>query len=74
MERSFYSVIRYSGSYTIAQSILDGIWGIQNTLSAWSHRIKERRQLAQLDAHLLQDIGLEAWQVRQQVEKPFWRA
>jgi len=74
MESSFYSVIRYSGSYTIAQSILDGIRGLQNVLVTWNHRIKERRQLAQLDDYLLKDVGLEAWQVRQQIEKPFWRA
>jgi uncharacterized protein YjiS (DUF1127 family) len=36
-------------------------------------RLRQRRALAQLDQHLLRDIGISAAQARQEFEKPFWR-
>ena len=42
-------------------------------LAAWHERARMRRALADLDPHLLDDIGLEAWRARAEAAKPFWR-
>jgi len=42
-------------------------------LAAWHERARMRRGLADLDPHLLDDIGLEAWRARAEAAKPFWR-
>jgi uncharacterized protein YjiS (DUF1127 family) len=36
-------------------------------------RYLQRQDLAELDGHLLRDIGLTARDVRDECEKPFWR-
>jgi len=40
----------------------------------WRRRVHERRQLAQLDLHLLRDIGVTLSDAQREAEKPFWRA
>jgi uncharacterized protein YjiS (DUF1127 family) len=40
----------------------------------WAERAAERRQLAELDDHLLRDIGLTRADVDAVSTKPFWRA
>ena len=40
----------------------------------WAERASERRHLAQLDDHLLRDIGLNRTDVEALSTKPFWRA
>jgi uncharacterized protein YjiS (DUF1127 family) len=67
MERSIFSMISYSRSFSLAGSIL-------GTLGTWYSRIEERRQLNQLEPHMLKDVGLETWQVRELVNRPFWQA
>jgi uncharacterized protein YjiS (DUF1127 family) len=46
---------------------------ILNLLSDWRWRRRTRRQLAALDAHGLQDIGLSACDQWRECAKPFWR-
>lgn len=36
-------------------------------------RLQTRRQLLELDARLLDDIGLSAEQARREATRPFWR-
>lgn len=36
-------------------------------------RRRDRQRLAQLDAHLLRDIGVDAQEVRRECAKPFWQ-
>jgi uncharacterized protein YjiS (DUF1127 family) len=43
-------------------------------LSQISMRRRERAQLAQLDPHLLRDIGLDAKAAQTECAKPFWRS
>ena len=43
------------------------------TLTTWMQRSRQRKQLAQLDQHLLDDIGLSAEQAAREIAKPFWR-
>jgi len=40
----------------------------------WAERVAERRHLAQLDDHLLKDIGLNRSDIEAVSAKPFWRA
>jgi uncharacterized protein YjiS (DUF1127 family) len=46
---------------------------ILDTPFTWAERAAERRHLAQLDDHLLKDIGLNRADVEAVSTKPFWR-
>ena len=41
---------------------------------SWMERSRQRRALAQLDDHLLRDIGLTRDEARREWATPFWRA
>ena len=58
-------------SYSRPSAAKTGVLGLLNT---WLSRIQERRTLSNLEPHMLKDIGLEGWQISEQIEKPFWRA
>ncbi len=47
---------------------------ISRTLQVWHQRQHNRRQLAQLSARDLHDVGLSWSDVVYEAEKPFWRA
>ncbi len=47
---------------------------VVDLLSQISMRRRERAQLAQLDPHLLRDIGLDAKAAQTECAKPFWRS
>jgi len=47
------------------------VWAI---MSKWCERRRSRNALAQLDARLLDDVGLDAGRVRAEIKKPFWKA
>jgi uncharacterized protein YjiS (DUF1127 family) len=42
-------------------------------LGVWLERWRQRRKLARLDRHLLDDIGLSSEDVARETAKPFWR-
>jgi uncharacterized protein YjiS (DUF1127 family) len=42
-------------------------------LQLWMDRHEQRRQLAQLPGHLLDDMGLDAERVAEEIHKPFWK-
>jgi uncharacterized protein YjiS (DUF1127 family) len=44
------------------------------TLRIWHKRQQDRRQLAQLSARDLHDVGLSWSDIVYEAEKPFWRA
>ncbi len=44
------------------------------TLLSWQARDRQRHALAQLDARMLQDIGLSRAEVDLELGKPFWHA
>ena len=46
---------------------------VLRVVSNWLTRHRSRRTLAQLDAHLLRDIGLTEAQATRELTKPFWR-
>ncbi len=39
----------------------------------WLERVRDRRRLAQLDDHLLRDIGLSRAEAYEAASRPFWR-
>ena len=43
-------------------------------LLLWQERSEQRRRLADLEAHLLSDIGLSRDEVEAEIRKPFWQA
>ena len=43
------------------------------TFREWRRRARERAQLAKLDDHMLQDIGLTRADAEFLINKPFWR-
>ncbi len=47
---------------------------IVHTMHVWQERARARRQLAELDDHLLRDIGVDRDSLRHEIDKPFWRA
>lgn len=40
----------------------------------WDHRRRTRRALAELDHHLLEDIGITYAQARKETKRFFWQA
>lgn len=49
------------------------ILGILVVVDGWFARRRQRRDLAELDDHLLKDLGLTRADVEREVGKPFWR-
>jgi len=47
---------------------------ISQTLQTWHQRQQNRKQLAQLSARDLHDVGLSWSDIVYEAEKPFWRA
>jgi uncharacterized protein YjiS (DUF1127 family) len=43
------------------------------TADLWYERAKQRRRLAELDEHLLRDIGIDRSVALEEAYKPFWR-
>ena len=44
-----------------------------NTVNIWIQRSRQRKQLARLDQHLLDDLGLTEEMVAKEIKKPFWK-
>jgi uncharacterized protein YjiS (DUF1127 family) len=43
-------------------------------LFEWQERARTRAMLAELDDHLLRDLGIDRAAARRESDKPFWRA
>ena len=46
--------------------------GFAALVAMWTRRARTRQALKHLDAHMLRDIGLTDFEVRREVERPFW--
>lgn len=46
---------------------------VLTALTAANQRRAERHRLAQLDDHMLRDIGLDPQEARRECAKPFWQ-
>jgi uncharacterized protein YjiS (DUF1127 family) len=60
------SMINHHGSGFLAQ--------LSETFLTWRQRQIQRRQLAELTARDLHDVGLSWSDIAYEAEKPFWRA
>jgi len=47
---------------------------VLDTVAEWHQRAVSRRELAQLDDRMLQDIGVSNVDVEREISKPFWRS
>ena len=47
---------------------------LAGVVALWSARARQRRSLAQLDDHMLRDIGKTRAEALMEAGKPFWRA
>ncbi|PSJ47750.1 hypothetical protein C7H85_02710 [Zobellella endophytica] len=64
--------ISYQQTHTI-DTAGQPVSGPFSTLSTWLQRSRTRRQLSELPAYLLKDIGLNESDRYQEVSKPFWQ-
>lgn len=46
---------------------------LAETSDIWIERLQQRRELAELDSRMLEDIGLDKAAVERELAKPFWR-
>ena len=63
---SHTSMTNHHGSGLFAQ--------LSETLHVWRQRQRDRRQLAEMTARDLHDVGLSWSDIVHEAEKPFWRA
>ena len=65
------------GKATIDKHGMTTTAGLIQTLTrivnAWQQRIRARRALSLLDAHLLRDIGLDPFTAEREATRPFWQ-
>lgn len=58
-----------SRTWNIRQNVLTWLSWLQK----WRQKVKTRKQLANLPAYLLRDIGLTDQQIRDESRKKFWQ-
>jgi len=63
-----------SGAPTGAEQMRRRIGGIVRTISLWIERSKQRHAVAELEDHLLHDVGLSRGAARREAAKPFWKS
>lgn len=57
----------------VATGISGGLLGVLDVLLTWNERLRQRRELLELDDHLLKDIGVTRVDAEWEGRKPFWR-
>ncbi len=62
-----------AGFYALVQKIESTVKSIDNTFATWIVRTEDRRQLARMSDHMLNDIGLNRIEVANEINKPFWQ-
>lgn len=66
--------IAYLGAHQPLGLLADVALRTAVTLTKWRMRRTSRRKLAQLDDHILRDIGLSRSQAERESQQRFWRA
>ncbi len=59
---------------SFGEILLEAATRALRALLTWQERDRQRRALAQLDARMLQDVGLSRADVDLELRKPFWHA
>lgn len=60
-------------SHTPLKTFASKVLRVVTLLNVWEKRLAERQHLSELDDRMLQDMGLDRNDLRQEIEKPFWR-
>ncbi|MBU6952840.1 MULTISPECIES: DUF1127 domain-containing protein [unclassified Hahella] len=66
------TAIRLAQNAQQAES-LDFLTRLKNLTQRWIKQARTRRELANLNDHLLRDLGITEEDRRQETSKPFWR-
>ncbi len=69
-----YAGPRRPTAASFGEILLEAATRALRTLLTWQERDRQRRALAQLDARMLNDVGLNRAEVAMELRKPFWRA
>jgi len=64
---------RYRGNI-LGRILLQTFFAIAQPLLIWQRRMRDRETLQRMPDHMLKDIGLDPGQLREETDKPFWRA
>ena len=54
-------------------SLLHAFAAMTELMQKWIDVSRQRKQLAELDDHMLKDIGIDRTYMRQEINKPFWK-
>jgi len=54
-------------------AMIDAARKVLATAFEWNRRRHQRKSLAELDEHMLRDIGIDRHQALIEASKPFWR-
>ena len=74
MASAFPTAGRHQTHAGATEPLLSHLWHeVGDTLHTWHERAVTRRELAEMDEHLLHDIGLTRGDVLREAGKPFWR-
>ncbi len=60
-------------AYVRAHALTESLSDLMGRMQHWIDVYRQRQQLAALDDHMLQDIGLDRASVNQELSKPFWK-
>ena len=66
--------IHHTDHDTLATIVMHRVNQVLDTVAEWHQRAVSRRELAQLDDRMLQDIGVSNVDVEREISKPFWRS
>ncbi len=69
-----YAGPRRPTAASFGEILLEAATRALRTLLIWQERDRQRRALAQLDARMLNDVGLNRAEVAMELRKPFWQA
>ena len=67
-----FEYVPSQGKENITTRLVNLSKGMANTIYDWLKRHRGRKELANLDPHILNDVGLTREQVQTEIDKPFW--
>ena len=73
--RMHHNLARYLPRYKtfVKFNIQNAIKKYTKKITYWMERSKQRKELAELDDRMLNDIGYTRAEVQKETSKPFWR-
>jgi uncharacterized protein YjiS (DUF1127 family) len=73
MSKSFGYGISNTSTTTRPAKQQPVLYSLIEMIGAWAARWHQRKVLAELDEHFLNDVGLSPEQTRREAAKPFWK-